>query len=520
MPPPSVQGRFPANLNDVIRRDDGRGGGWATKSERRPPVGLRMKRKSDNLADSFATDESDGWLARFLADEEDLDNRAKWRLATWGAGSLGAIVIAILAGQAAGDRTREQVAAADLARQSQAIQQLAKESRGEAGRLAAAIETLNGDRDRLYAKLGSLEQGLDSVTGSIARTRPSAQLPSIPVDKPNEKTSDKRTDRIAPESADLGPTESRGAEPRSSDIRPAKLAEARPETKTAEVNSAAALATATKPITAVPALPEPPAARPVATTVIPAAAVAPPVPTPPQEAAEPRKQPERGAAAPQPAPLIQSKSILAPPDVGAGRLEPAANTPQAVSIAVAPAAPAPTPPVNVAAAVPPVANVASTSQDDGDDDAPAEAAAVPVPRTEFGVDLGSAGSVEGLRTLWLKLAKTHKELKPLRPVIMVKDQGRGAQLRLVAGPLGDAAAAAKLCATLGGADRACETSIFDGQRLPVAAVAPLRPRKRTPKVTSVPEPPPPPPAPAPAPQAQAQPASFTSFLGLRPQPPQ
>ena len=34
------------------------------------------------------------------------------------------------------------------------------------------------------------------------------------------------------------------------------------------------------------------------------------------------------------------------------------------------------------------------------------------------------------------------------------------------------------------------------------------------------EPPPPPPAPAPAPQAQAQPASFTSFLGLRPQPPQ
>ena len=61
MPPPAVQRRFPANLNEVIRRGERRGGGWAT-SERRPPVDLQMKRKSDDLADSFATDEQDGWL--------------------------------------------------------------------------------------------------------------------------------------------------------------------------------------------------------------------------------------------------------------------------------------------------------------------------------------------------------------------------------------------------------------------------------------------------------------------------
>ena len=43
--------------------------------------------------------------------------------------------------------------------------------------------------------------------------------------------------------------------------------------------------------------------------------------------------------------------------------------------------------------------------------------------------------------------------------------GLGMQLRLVAGPLGDAAAAAKICAGLIENDRSCETAVFDGQRL-------------------------------------------------------
>ena len=36
-------------------------------------------------------------------------------------------------------------------------------------RLASAIETLNSDRDRLFSRVTVLEQGLDSVTGAIAR---------------------------------------------------------------------------------------------------------------------------------------------------------------------------------------------------------------------------------------------------------------------------------------------------------------------------------------------------------------
>jgi hypothetical protein len=39
------------------------------------------------------------------------------------------------------------------------------------------------------------------------------------------------------------------------------------------------------------------------------------------------------------------------------------------------------------------------------------------------------------------------------------------QLRLGAGPLINAAAAAKLCAGLAESDRHCETTVFDGQRL-------------------------------------------------------
>ena len=46
--------------------------------------------------------------------------------------------------------------------------------------------------------------------------------------------------------------------------------------------------------------------------------------------------------------------------------------------------------------------------------------------------------------------------------------GLGMQLRLVAGPLNDAGAAAKICAVLTENKRHCETAIFDGQRLSLA----------------------------------------------------
>ena len=96
---------------------------------------------------------------------------------------------------------------------------------------------------------------------------------------------------------------------------------------------------------------------------------------------------------------------------------------------------------------------------------------VQVQRIEFAVDLGSANSVGGLRALWRGILKTNTELAKLRPIIVVRERsnGLGMQLRLAAGPLSDAAAAAKICAALTESDRGCETTVFDGQRLSLQA---------------------------------------------------
>lgn len=169
--------------------------------------------------------------------------------------------------------------------------------------------------------------------------------------------------------------------------------------------------------------------------------------------------------------------MMAPPDAAAGKL-------------IEPEAPAKT---VTSGPIPEI--VASV-------DAEAEAIAPKLQRTEFGVDVGGANSVGGLRALWRGLlkSKSNAPLSALRPIIVVKEGtgGLGMQLRLVAGPLRDAAAAAKICATLVESQRACETTVFDGQRLslqsdePPAAVKPAPgPRKRSsakPKPAAVEEP--------------------------------
>ena len=142
-----------------------------------------MAKDSGNLADSVETENTGGFVAGFLAEEDEFDRRTLWRLGSWAAASVGAVIVAMLASQTSIGLRHEQIAAADLARQSLQIQSVAKESQSEARRLASAIETLNSDRDRLYSRVAVLEQGLDSVTGAIARqnstvTSPQAALPA------------------------------------------------------------------------------------------------------------------------------------------------------------------------------------------------------------------------------------------------------------------------------------------------------------------------------------------------------
>src|ERR1700687_2671006 len=108
-----------------------------------------MAKDPDQLAGDFDSENTGGLLTGFLAEEDQFDRRALWRLGSLGAGSGGAVIGGLLATQSSIGLRREQVAAADLARQAQQIQSVAKESQNETRRLASAIDTLNGDCDRV-----------------------------------------------------------------------------------------------------------------------------------------------------------------------------------------------------------------------------------------------------------------------------------------------------------------------------------------------------------------------------------
>ncbi len=424
-----------------------------------------MAKDADNLADRFETENTGGLLSGFLAEEDEFDRRALWRLGSWAVGTIAAITIAFFANQSSIGWRRDQIAAADLARQAQQIQTVARESQSEARRLASAIDTLNGDRDRLYSRVNVLEQGMDSVTGAIARQGAASASP-----------------QASSQGSSQGSSQA-GATPA---VSAPMVVAALTEVQKLPIGPPVAPVATTAP--AMAAIPIP--AKPVAT----AATVTPPAdkpstvatvtdPTPaaasPMAQAQPSAQaqaslnqtpsgqtpsnqaPANPPTATVPPPLMESKSMMGPPDPAAGKLiePPTALSSPSTSPKTAAAPPAPQKPEAVASAPPAAA-----------DDGPEATESIPkVQRTEFGVDVGGANSVSGLRALWRGLLKTRANapLAALRPIIVIKESstGLGMQLRLVAGPLTDAAAAAKICAGMTANDRPCEPTVFDGQRL-------------------------------------------------------
>ena len=375
-----------------------------------------MTKDRNRFRDDLTDDNGAGWINRFLAEEDEFDRRAMWRLASWGAGSVAALVVAILATRSPAAVNRDQLASAELARQSQQVQWIAKESQNKARELAAAVETLNADRDRLYTRVTVLEQGLDSVTGALSRqpapTAAATAQPAVP-----------SADAPAP------PTPSTNADP----IGPFRPAETRPVEAKAEMP---------------PALPK----------IAPVATVAPATPPAPVKPAE--QKAETPATDQPPAPTVTA--AITPSD-------PAPNEMPSASV---------------------------------------------VRRTEFGVDLGSARSVEGLRAVWRGAIKTNAQhLASLQPIIVVKERndGLGMQLRLVAGPLADAAEAAKVCAgLLTESNRPCETSVYEGQRLSLTSEPqaetphPVQRPKRRSRSRAVE-----------APEEKPRTSSFSSFFGVK-----
>jgi hypothetical protein len=410
-----VGGAFPVNVYPVIRQglEEGQG---------------RLAKKPDHLAD-FEADDTGGVLSNLLAEEDELDRRALWRIGSWGVGATAAVILAVMANQSSLGLKREQVAAADLTRQAQQIQSVARESQNETRRLAAAIDTLNSDRDRLYSRVTGLEQGLDSVTGAIARQGSAA-------------ASAANAEPQAAQNPQPQPTVSPVA------TAPATAPAADKSTAASMEPGPAAVFSAAKD-----------AAKADSARLEAAKAELPKVEAAKADTAKPEP------AKPSPStPLVAAQSMMAPPDPAAGKLIEPGKAPN-------PVISSPIPDV--------VASAPSAADAEADDDS---APKVSLRRTEFGVDLGSANSVNGLRMLWRGLLKSRSNapLAALRPIIVIKEatNGLGMQLRLVAGPLNDAGAAARICAILTENKRPCETAIFEGQRLSLQSDEPPPPNAK------------------------------------------
>lgn len=369
-------------------------------------------------------------LKRFIAKEDELDSRMMMRLGAWGIGSIVALVIAIIAVQSPASARRDQ-ASTDLTQQAQQqLQRIAKDSQNQTRQLSAAMDTLNKDRDRLYNRVTVLEQALDAVNGSIAKlsTPPvvaAAAPQATPASSPSPTSPQPAPERVASASVTPPPAEASTATAQPAfDTKPTDQKSADTKQRAAEVKKEKET---------------PSAAAPVASPKIASVATV-PSPTPPPPAKSEHKNEQKPEAETKPEAKSEAKSADKPAD-------------QATAADQAPAV---------------TGSVASADMPDSD-----SATEMPVERTKFGVDLGGANSVEGLRALWRGLRGPHRDLfAQMQPLIVVKERstGYGMQLRLVAGPLTDAAAAAKLCAILTEkSKRACEPSVYDGQRLAMSA---------------------------------------------------
>jgi hypothetical protein len=97
-----------------------------------------------------------------------------------------------------------------------------------------------------------------------------------------------------------------------------------------------------------------------------------------------------------------------------------------------------------------------------------ESALPPLPKTAFGIDIGSGLTLQALRLRWAALRTAHPQLfEGLEPIISVREVPHSTriELRLVAGPIAQPGTAAELCAQLAALGLYCQPTIYDGQHL-------------------------------------------------------
>jgi len=297
----------------------------------------------------------------------------------------------------------------------------------EVRRLAETVQALVADRDRMAARINTLERSLDeAATGSINRDGAAERRKSEAPNRDPEPTSRD----VAPPPAPTGP---------SSEKPPADTGATAPRSA---LPSAPAPVMAASPPAAPLASPAAPVTNPAAgPTTFAVAVPAPAAPKPPTAATGPTASPT-GSSSTLPSGWLAVASAMPAGQLTAAAM-PLADPAAGQAFASAPPA-AESPAAANPAVVEPVAA-----------------------RSEIGVDVGGGATVEALRALWTSVKTSAAPLLVnLRPLVVVREVRPGAvELRLVIGPLANATAAARLCASLAATRRACRPTVFDGQRL-------------------------------------------------------
>ena len=350
------------------------------------------------------------------------DSSFLWRASLWGGAAIVALASAILITQTdIGSQRLQLVLGAEPApsrvvTQADFVAQPDPEmQRRETARLEAQVRELAADRERLTARIATLEQNLSDVTGSLKRelaaaaTRPASPAPTVaaPMTSPPARLEPIGKNESKNDGKNGIPELAKSQEPKTQEtkLQDTKPPESKPDARLADTQSS-------------------------------------------QDSREPEedaKTAEARAAAAKAAatlPQIAATQPTAPPAA-----EPEPAVPQSSEPQVAPplGEPIPLPPM-------PIAGELSHSG----------------PSKEVGIDLGGARSLEIMQARWAAVkANFGPLLNGLRPLVARDTRPHMTPYRLIVGPLPNAAAAAQVCARFAASRVTCRTTKFAGAQLTV-----------------------------------------------------
>jgi len=154
------------------------------------------------------------------------DMHALWRLSAWGFAAAVALAVLAITTQTEGGSERLALALApstprNLAVEMADLKRRTLEKDAETQRLEAQVITLAADRERLTARLASIERNLDDVTGSIKRQAALASPAISPLAMP-AAAAPAQGAALAPETVPLPPARMANAQTNEVAADPAK----------------------------------------------------------------------------------------------------------------------------------------------------------------------------------------------------------------------------------------------------------------------------------------------------------